>query len=436
METSVSRYDFAPITGSETTEEGYLRVWCRAARTGTQLYRRADGSQVREYRPPEEVSNPDSLSTFGMKPATWGHPPVLLDASNTKTYQVGYSGSQVRYNDGFVEVALVVTDADAIEKIKRKDATEVSAGYKVDFDPTPGLTPEGEEYSGIQRNIRVNHIAIVPRGRAGPEVRLLLDRMDSADAVAYDQELTHTSGSALQPSQPASPVMATVKLDGLEIDLPAEAATAVQSFARDMERQLKAVTAERDELSSKLDSLNADFDSIAYEKEAAEGRADALEERVTELESGSARIDTAELDQLVAARLSTLQKLAPAFTEDFKFDGIDDATLYNQAFENLTGAAPREDADPSYICGVVDGILAARADAEGEEGDGEEAEGSDEGESGDAGETKEDAADPRSDSTAALRDALKGAGRSNDDPVSSYRARQVEAWKRPLTATK
>ncbi|MGA1785130.1 MAG: DUF2213 domain-containing protein, partial [Pontimonas sp.] len=146
METSVSRYDFAPITGSETTPEGYLRVWCRAARSGTQLYRRADGSQVREYRPPEEVSNPDSLSTFGMKPATWGHPPVLLDSANTKQYQVGYSGSQVRYNDGFVEVALVVTDQDAIEKIKRKDATEVSAGYKVDFDPTPGITPEGEEY--------------------------------------------------------------------------------------------------------------------------------------------------------------------------------------------------------------------------------------------------------------------------------------------------
>ena len=426
METSVSRYDFAPITGSETTEEGYLRVWCRAARVGTQLYRRADGSQVREYRPPEEVSNPDSLSTFGMKPATWTHPPVLLDAANTKQYQIGYSGSQVRYTNGFVEVALVVTDADSIEKIKRKDATEVSAGYKVDFDPTPGVTPEGEEYSGIQRNIRVNHIAIVPRGRAGPEVRLLLDRMDAADAVSCPEyEL------ALQHNKPASPVMATVKLDGLEIDLPAEAATAVQSFARDMERQLKTVSTERDELSSKLDALQADFDSIAYEKESAEGRADALEERLAEFDSGSARIDTAELDQLVAARLSTLQNLAPAFAEDFKFDGIDSASLYSQAFENLTGEAPREDAEPSYIQGVVDGMLAARSDsgdAEGEE--------SPEDETGEDGETKEDAVDSRSDSTTLLRNALKGAGNTSANPESAYRSKQADAWKRPLTATK
>ena len=425
METSVSRYDFAPITGSETTPEGYLRVWCRAARSGTQLYRRADGSQVREYRPPEEVSSPDSLSTFGMKPATWGHPPVLLDSANTKQFQVGYSGSQVRYTDGFVEVALVVTDQYAIEKIKRKDATEVSAGYKVDFDPTPGITPEGEEYAGVQRNIRVNHIAIVPRGRAGPEVRLLLDRMDAADAVAALPE----HEMAPQSSSTASPVMATVKLDGLEIDLPAEAASAVQSYSRDMGRQLQALTTERDELATKLDSLQADFDTLAYDKEAAEGRADALEEQLAA--SGEARIDTAELDQLVAERLATLQRLAPAFTEDFKFDGIDDASLYVQAFENLTGSAPREDAEPAYIQGVVEGILAARADAEGDEDDDSE----DDSAEGDE-ETKEDADSDRADSTTALRDALKGAGQSTANPIAAYRSRTVDAWKRPLTATK
>lgn len=423
METSVTRYDFAPITGSETTSEGYLRVWCRAARAGTQLYRRTDGSQVREYRPPEEVGSPDSLSTFGMKPATWGHPPVLLDSANTKQYQIGYSGSQVRYTDGFVEVALLITDEEAIKKVKRKDASEVSAGYKVDFDPTPGVTPEGEEYAGIQRNIRVNHIAIVPRGRAGPEVRLLLDRMDSADAVAALPE----HEMAPQSSSTASPVMATVKLDGLEIDLPAETASAVQSYSRDMGRQLEALTTERDELATKLDSLQADFDSLALDKEAAEGRADALEEELAS--SDTARIDTAELDQLVSERLGTLQRLAPAFAEDFKFDGIDEASLYIQAYENLIGSAPREDSEPAYIQGVVEGILAARADSSEEEAD-EEEQVFPEDET-----INQDSAD-REDSTSSLRDALKGAGRGTDSPVASYRAKQAEAWKLPLTATK
>ena len=154
MRSSALRFDFAPITGTEVSDEGYLKVWCRAARTGTQIYRRADGTQVREFRPEEEVSDPECLGSFGMKPATFGHPPVLLDSANTKQYQIGYSGSQVRYSDGFVEVALVITDAEAIKKIQRKDATEVSAGYRVEFDPTPGVTPDGESYEGVQRNIR------------------------------------------------------------------------------------------------------------------------------------------------------------------------------------------------------------------------------------------------------------------------------------------
>jgi len=76
MGTSVFRYDFAPITGSETTDEGYLRVWCRAARSGTQLYRKPDGSQIREYRPPEEVSKPESLSTLFVSHFVYLYPPA------------------------------------------------------------------------------------------------------------------------------------------------------------------------------------------------------------------------------------------------------------------------------------------------------------------------------------------------------------------------
>ena len=155
----VSRYDYGHVTKSETTDEGYLKVWCKAARTGTQLYTRGDGTQVREYRPKDEVSKPESLASFGMKAVTLGHPSVLLDTETTKLHQVGHAGSHVRFTDGFVEVALVITDQKAIDSIQRGDSQEVSAGYRVDYDPTPGVTPEGEAYDGIQRNIKVNHIA-------------------------------------------------------------------------------------------------------------------------------------------------------------------------------------------------------------------------------------------------------------------------------------
>ena len=421
---SAYRYDFAPITKSETTDEGYLRVWCRAARTGTQLYRRSDGSQVREYRPPEEVSNPESLQTFGMKPATWGHPPVLLDSKNTKTHQIGYSGSQVRYNDGFVEVALTVTDQDAIDKIKRGDARQVSAGYKVDFDPTPGNTPEGEEYNGVQRNIRVNHIAVVPIGRAGPEVKLLMDRMDAADAVAYDPE---PGTPAQTQTSVASPLMASVNLDGLEIELPVEAASAVQNHSKDLTKQIATLNSSHAELQSKFDEALKEIESLAYEKESAEGRADALTERVAELEAEtSSRNDTAEIDELIKARISVFNKLAPAFEDDFKFDGLAESELYIQAFTQLTGEAPREDAAPEYVAGVVDGIL-SHLDSEEAEDDEPEAAVSEA-----PAEEKED----RADSTVALRQAVSGAGQPQPSAHASYAAKMADAWKSPLHATR
>ena len=417
METLVSRYDFAPITKSETTEEGYLRVWCRAARVGTQVYQRSDGSQVREYRPPEEVSKPESLTTFGMKPVTWGHPNVLLDSTNTKLHQIGYSGSKVSFTDGFVEVCLTITDQDAIEKIQRGDATEVSAGYKVEFDPTPGFTPEGEAYDGIQRNIRVNHNAVVPRGRAGPDVRLLLDHMDAADAVAINPVIPlETPTQFLQNKS-----MATVKLDGLEIELPTDAASAVQSHLMELGRRLDASEVAKNELQIALDTAQADLTALATEKETATERADAFEQRVSELEAASAdRLDTAQIDELVNRRLSTLQHLAPAFASDFHFDGITDEELYSQAFTNLAGKEPPHDADASYLRGAVDGML-AKLDAASEE------------EAGDADSIKED----RADSTTALRDALNGAGLSPaHNTIAQYHADVQNAWKKPLTATK
>lgn len=417
METSVCRYDFAAITGTETTEEGYLKVWAKAARTGTQAYTRADGSRVLEYRPPSEVSNPDSLNTFGMKPATWGHPPSLLNTENTKEYQIGYTGSQVRYNDGFVEVAIVLTDKDSIERVKRGDAREVSAGYRVDFDPTPGETPEGEKYVGIQRKIRVNHIAVVPRGRAGSEVRLLMDRMDAADAVS-------TSEQPYQPTQPQlSKPMASITLDGLELDLPVEAASAIQSHLREVQRRLDASEAERTTLSERCDNLAAEIETLAYDKEQAEERVSNLQARVDEAPEQET-LSQARIDELVTERLETLRHLAPAFDDEFKFDSLDAESLYRQAFTNLTGSEPREDAEPAYINGVVDGLLSRLDEEDASEEEAIEEEPA----------VEEPA---RADSTVELREALSSTQRpSTESSTTSYRARMADAWKQPLTASK
>lgn len=407
----VSRYDYGQVTKSEITDEGYLKVWCKAARVGTQLYTRGDGTQVREYRPEDEVSNPDSLASFGMKAVTLNHPKVLLDSKTTKLHQVGHAGSHVRFSDGFVEVALVITDQNAIDAVQRGDAQEVSAGYRVDYDPTPGVTPNGESYDGIQRNIKVNHIALVNRGRAGREARLLLDSCDRNDAVA-EVEL---------PSNSPVISMARITLDGLDIELPADAAGAVQSFVKETGRV-------QAELQQKLDSQEAQIQAEVIAKSEAQDRIDASQERIAELEKQLAeavaaseqRDDAAEINDAVNKRLEALNKFAPIMPSDYKFDGEDEAQIMAIAYQNVFEKEARSDASADYLLGVLDGVLAAMEDIEEDE------------------EIKADSEfTPEEDgsNTAEVRAALAQVQASEKfDAKDSYRERLLNGWKSDLSA--
>lgn len=423
----VQRYDTAsPITRSEITPEGYLKVWSRTARTGVQIYHKADGSVTREYRPPEEVSDPESLASFQMKVVTWGHPPVLLDATNTKDFQIGHNGSEAHFTDGFVEVPHIITDAESIKRIQNGEAVEVSPGYKVEADPTPGVTPTGERYDVVQRKIRVNHVAVVPKGRSGPEVRLLLDRMDSSGAVAYEQD-----NDTVVPT-PKS--MASVNLNGLTVDLPSEVAGAVQSFVTTSADRLDALNGRIETLEADNEELQAALEAATSEKDAAEGRADALEAAMAELPEGDERTDSEddgrfyvtheELDELLVARLQTLQHLAPVMEEDFKFDAIDEDSLYITAFENIFGESPDDDMEMGYVRGMVDGHLTQFNTDSADNSKGGRG-------------SRSDAAEDRTDSTSKLKGQLAARKPTthNDAADRAAEARR-NRWQEPMSTSK
>ena len=45
-------------------------------------------------------------------------------------------------------------------------------GYTMDLDTTAGVTPSGEQYDAVQRKLRMNHLALVPRARGGSNLRM------------------------------------------------------------------------------------------------------------------------------------------------------------------------------------------------------------------------------------------------------------------------
>ena len=179
------RYTDARLDASSIQDlpDGSIRVTAQMTHPGIFEYRNPNGSSRKEYRPPEEVFSKSALSTFAGAAVTINHPRQadgqrLVTSKSWKKDAVGHAGDNVREDGGHMVADLYIRDEDAVRNVKAGHVKHVSLGYKVDYDPTPGVTPDGQRYDGVQRNIRGNHIAILPNGvapRGGSECVLRLD---------------------------------------------------------------------------------------------------------------------------------------------------------------------------------------------------------------------------------------------------------------------
>lgn len=168
--------DRLTIDGTRKRSDGALVVDARTARTGVQVYGgfeigRADMATVRVYRGADQVFDGESLASFAHKPITDDHPREAVTADNWKQYAVGQTADEVRQDGIFVRVPLMVSDGATVSKIEG-GKRELSVGYTCDLDFTPGTTPDGFAFDASQKNIRVNHIAVVDSGRAGKDCRI------------------------------------------------------------------------------------------------------------------------------------------------------------------------------------------------------------------------------------------------------------------------
>ena len=153
--------------------EGYvLYTGVPIARTGVQEYGREEvglyGSGVVDVlREEAEVFDPVTITSFEGKIVTDGHPPVMLDESNVMEYIKG-TVHNVRRGTGeesdILLADLMIYDPELNQEI-REGKREISCGYYLDYE-------EGLDGQFRQRKIRGNHVAVVPKGRAGNRVAI------------------------------------------------------------------------------------------------------------------------------------------------------------------------------------------------------------------------------------------------------------------------
>lgn len=164
------RYDSIPLGETYFTPEGYLIDHPILTRVGIFEYKNPDGSIRRELRLPEEVFAAESLASYKGKPVILTHEAGLVDVDNVQQEHIGTILSEGIQDGDNVRAQIVIHDAESLDYGLR----ELSLGYTQTPDETPGVW-NGQPYDAIQRNIQINHLALVEKARAGEQARLNID---------------------------------------------------------------------------------------------------------------------------------------------------------------------------------------------------------------------------------------------------------------------
>lgn len=311
------------------TVEGYLV--CRnvpIARTGAQEYTARelmlDGDPERPVvvdRRPEDVFEPAVLGSFEGKPVTDGHPPENVGPENYAAYSRGHV-QNVRREGDFIVADLYINDKALASDIQNGVKREVSCGYTCNY------VPDGAGYR--QERIRGNHVAVVPRGRAGHEVAIQDHAAEQAEKglkrmkKETKEALYRFFGLAANDAAPEELEQLTKDVATVAGALDAEPAEQAQEAepAKDAEDEMVIKAPKGDDIGSKLDRI---LEMLAARSRGGEGEhrlhdetdLDEMIDRLAGKEDGKALTIPVENEDCAAgpardAAVELLRKVRPA----------------------------------------------------------------------------------------------------------------------------
>lgn len=247
------------------TPEGFLICHdVKIARTGTQNYLAReiglDGMPERVLqvtRSAEDVFDPAAIASFEGKDVTNTHPSEMIVQENQAAYSKGHAENVRRVGD-YLVADLYLKDPTLISEVKNGAMRDVSCGYYCQYEA------DGAGYR--QTHIRGNHIAIVPRGRAGRDVAI---KDSAAELPAEKGKVKHMSKSKslLSLFGLAAKNAAPEELDSMVENAAAALDADPAKNAAPTDTQNTAVLDALNNFSGKLDQLIAANTKKAEDKE-------------------------------------------------------------------------------------------------------------------------------------------------------------------------
>lgn len=242
------------------TPEGFLICHdVPIARTGPQDYlareMMLDGDPERivtVQRHPEDVFEAATLASFEGKPVTDGHPPENVGPENYSAYTKGHV-QNVRRSGDYIVADLYINDANLAEEVRNNVKREVSCGYLCSY------VPDGAGYR--QSNIRGNHVAVVPKGRAGAAVAIQdtapeAEKGGNKHMNEFWKSVLHAFGMAAKDASPEElDKMVETTATALDAEPAEKAQEAEPAESKTAEDEMVEKAPKGDDLGSKLDRI-------------------------------------------------------------------------------------------------------------------------------------------------------------------------------------
>ena len=190
------------------------------------------------YRPADEIEK--AVDTFNGLPLMLDH--WDMDADNIpKDKVVGSLGTDAKWSAPYLTNSLIVTDSNAIKAIEDGSYSELSASYACDIDMTGGIF-DGKSYDGVMRNIKGNHVALVPEGRAGHDVKVADSAMEGGEnKMSWQEKLKELLFDIITNKEAMKDIMnENEKMEQQEIPAQASDVEPVDEVADEVREAMKA----------------------------------------------------------------------------------------------------------------------------------------------------------------------------------------------------
>ena len=164
------------------TDEGYLLVDATISAEGVYPFRsnELDGDDNETeiewvLLPGDVLFDKKTIADIEILPVTVAHPGPDVGPDNYNQLSVGHvvAGTVGRVGPGNgLGCKLLITNAGAIQTVQSHETEEISLGFYAETKPNEGQF-EGKDYTKrFHGPLNTNHVAVVPKGRAGHQVRI------------------------------------------------------------------------------------------------------------------------------------------------------------------------------------------------------------------------------------------------------------------------